>query len=106
MNFSVLPHGSIQELQTGTHTFVLVDWSGVSMRKSFWTTIAVGAATAAVGGCVEVPVALAASKLCQKSTGHRWHSAINSGSRYTSEVVGNVTCAQAACPKNGFTWGA
>jgi hypothetical protein len=68
------------------------------MRKSVWTTIAVAAATAVVAGCLEVPVAAAASKICPKSTGHRWQSAINSssGNQYTSEVVGKVTCAQAA----------
>ena len=68
------------------------------MRKSVWTTIAVAAATGAVGGCLEVPVASATSKICPKSTGHLWHSAINSssGNKYTSEAVGSVTCGQAA----------
>jgi hypothetical protein len=68
------------------------------MRKSVWSTIAVAAAIAAVGGCVEVPVASAASKICPKFKGHEWHSAINSssGNKYTSEAVGSVTCTQAA----------
>ena len=68
------------------------------MRRSIWKTIAIVSVSAAVVGCLEVPVASATSKICPAVTGHTWHSSINSssGDRYTSEAVGNVSCGQAA----------
>ena len=68
------------------------------MRKSVWTAIAVAVATAVAGGSIGAPGASASSKICPQSTGHTWHSAINSssGNKYTSEAVGSVSCKQAA----------